>query len=104
MREHPSRELERFAARLDRIYARLRSVSPPPAQEETHHITGDRRITNLPAIERHNALAPVLVRMRVEIRDSLWRLSDAALRARLVELERELAAAVADTVLSDEAA
>lgn len=104
VREAPSRELERFEARVERLFARVRQLDPPQAEIEVNNLTDQRETRNLDAIARHLALGPLLARMRVECRDSLWRLGDEALRARVAELQAELEAAAAGTALEHEAA
>lgn len=59
---------------------------------------------NLPDIERHLALAPALARVRCELRDSAWKLPDAALQERLATLRQELETAVAGTSFESDVA
>jgi hypothetical protein len=106
LRATPGRDVERFKARVDRLFERVRNPKlgdRPQAETETNSVTGAQRTTNLPALQKWLDLGTLLVRLNVEIRDELWRLDDVAQRARLAELRKELDDALTGTALELEA-
>jgi len=103
LRADRGRDLDRFAARVDRIFDRMRLTTRPHAEPERNAETGRERIRNLPEIQKWLALGPLMVRLNVEIRDDLWKLDPEAQRRRLTALRQELDAALEGTPLASEA-
>ena len=90
---------DRFTLRLFEVIRQLEPISPIV---EVNPFTDERKITNLPEIERQNALGGIVIKMRVEIRDTLWRLDSKALEARVDTLRAELEDAIRGTVVEQD--
>jgi len=101
---HSPRELVRYATLVERLFDLARVTPMPRAVEVVNNITEERKITNLAAIERHAAVAPVLLRQRSACHFEIWRLPHAELVARLAEFKAELEQALAGTIFQDQLA
>ena len=102
LRERPTRDLQVFDAVHARVLNRYRNMEAPSPDVAVNWITDESRVTNLAAIESWREIGPLLVRISVERRDTLWLLASGELRARLAALRAELEAALAGTSLEVE--
>jgi hypothetical protein len=102
LRESPSRELQRFTTLVEQLTERARRMAAPSPVETYNPVSEERRTTNLDEIQRWLGVGPALAKARVEIRDSLWRLDDADLPARIEVLRGELVEALRGTPLEHE--
>jgi hypothetical protein len=100
----PGRDVERYRARVERLYGRLRCPAAgerPEAATEVNSVTGAVRTANVPELQRWLDLGRVLHRQTREIAE-LWRLTDEGQRTRLAAMRMELNDALEGTPLAAE--
>jgi len=76
-----ARDLERFIEAWSQ---------PLEVREEHNRVTDQTTITNLKELDQRLEAIALMVRVRLELRDALWKLPPTALNARLAELRLEL--------------
>ena len=100
----PTREHTRYAARVTRIWTRLRTTPGPLAIQEENHIAAVVTTTNIDELERHQKLGPFFSELLVEIRDVIPWLRTAAQRDLIAQRDAEMERALESTLLEDEIA